>query len=62
VAAVLLGLPAGLEAQDMVRFVGSVQWISGASVAVGVPSADRRRILARELWRDGGRGYWTQSP
>jgi hypothetical protein len=81
------------EAQDGVRFVGSVQWIagtrmqvmtdSGASVTVdlmrtdqalyqglragdlvvvdGTLSADRRRIVARELWRDSRRGYWTQS-
>jgi len=82
------------EAQQLVRVVGSVQWIggtkmqvmtdSGASVTVdlmqadqssyqglrggdfvvvdGVLSADRRRIVARDLWRDSGRGYWTQSP
>jgi hypothetical protein len=90
----LLALAVGAsEAQDRLRFVGSVQWIagtrmqvmteSGASVTVdlmqtdqslyqglragdlvvvdGAPSADRRRIVARELWRDSGRGYWTQS-
>jgi hypothetical protein len=82
------------EAQEMVRFFGSVQWIagtrmqvmtaSGVSVAVdltqadqssyqalrtgdavmvdGVLSADRRRIVARQLWRERGRGEWTQSP
>jgi hypothetical protein len=82
------------EAQEMLRFSGSVQWIagnrmqlmtdSGASVAIdltqadqssyqglrndelvvvdGVLSPDRRRIMAREIWRDSGRGYWTQSP
>lgn len=82
------------EAQQLVRFAGAVQWISGtrmqvmtdsgASVAVdltetdqssyqamrngdfivvdGVFSTDRRRIVARELWRDSGRGYWIQSP
>ena len=82
------------EAQELVRFVGSVQWVagtrmqvmtdSGASVTIdlmqadqssyqglrggdfvvvdGFLSADRRRILARDLWRDSGRGYWTQSP
>jgi hypothetical protein len=82
------------EAQQFVRFVGSVQWIggtrmqvmtdTGASVAVdltgadqssyqglrggdwvvvdGYPSADRRRIVATEVWRDSGSGYWTQSP
>jgi hypothetical protein len=31
-------------------------------VVEGVFSADRRRIVARELWRDSGRGYWVQSP
>ncbi len=82
------------EAQELIRFVGSIQWVggtrmqvitdSGASIAIdltqtdqssyqalrtgdvvvvdGVLSADRRRIVARELWRDSGRGYWTQSP
>ena len=33
-----------------------------AVLVVGVLSADRRRIVARELWRDSGRGYWAQSP
>jgi hypothetical protein len=28
----------------------------------GVLSADRRRIVARQLWRERGRGEWTQSP
>jgi hypothetical protein len=82
------------EAQEPVRFFGSVQWIagtrmqvmtdSGASIAVdltqadqssyqalrggdavmvdGVLSDDRRRIVARQLWRESGRGSWTQSP
>ena len=82
------------EAQQWVRFMGSVQWIggtrmqvmteTGASVAVdltgadqssyqglrggdwvvvdGYPSSDRRRIVATEVWRDSGNGYWTQSP
>jgi len=27
----------------------------------GVLSPDRRRVIAREIWRDDGRG-WTQSP
>ena len=94
-AAPLLALTvAAAEAQGMVRFVGSVQWIAGArmqvmtdtgvSVAIdlnqadqssyqalrtgdavvvdGYPSADRRRIVAEQVWRDSGRGYWTQSP
>lgn len=82
------------EAQQLVRFVGSVQWIAGNSMQVmtdtgasvvvdltradqssyrglrtgdavvvdGYVSTDRRRIVAEELWRDSGRGYWTQSP
>ena len=33
-----------------------------AVVVDGHLSADRRRIVAEELWRDSGRGYWTQSP
>jgi hypothetical protein len=94
-AASLLALAVvAAEAQGMVRFVGSVQWIAGtrmqvmtdtgASVAVdltdadqgsyqalrtgdsvvvdGYLSSDRRRIVAQELWRDSGRGFWTQSP
>lgn len=93
-AVLLLALtPVAPEAQQLLRFFGSVQWIagtsmqlmtdSGASVAVdltqadqsdyqalrngelvvidGVLSADRRRIIAREIWRDSGRGYW-ESP
>jgi hypothetical protein len=82
------------EAQELVRVLGSVQWVSGtrmqvltetgASIAVdlteadqssyqalrggetvvvdGVFSSDRRRIIAQEIWRNSGRGYWTQSP
>ncbi|HXD96314.1 MAG TPA: hypothetical protein VN646_07210 [Candidatus Acidoferrum sp.] len=90
----VLAFLATAGAQELIRFAGSVQWISGnrmqvmtasgASIAVdltqadqssyqglrngdavlvdGVLSADRRRIVARELWRDSGRGYWAQSP
>jgi hypothetical protein len=93
-AALLLALAVGAPEAQLVRFAGSVQWISGtrmqvmtdsgASVAVdltetdqssyqamrngdfvvvdGVFSADRRRIVARDLWRDSGRGSWVQSP
>ena len=94
-AVFLLTLAAGApEAQELVRFFGSVQWIagtrmqvmtdSGASVAVdltqadqssyqalrngdlivvdGVLSTDRRRIVARGLWRESGPGSWSQSP
>jgi hypothetical protein len=28
----------------------------------GVLSPDRRRVVAREIWRDNGRGNWEQSP
>jgi len=28
----------------------------------GVVSSDGRRIIAPEIWRDSGRGYWSQSP
>jgi hypothetical protein len=82
------------DAQEMVRFVGSVQWIAGsrmqvvtqtgASVLVDLTEADqsayralrtgdavvvdglvfgdRRGVVAYDLWRDSGSGYWTQSP
>jgi hypothetical protein len=94
-AALLFALAAvATEAQELMRLVGTVQWVgatrmqmmtdSGASVAIdlmqaeqssyqglrtgdavvvdGYLSSDRRRIVARDLWRDSGRGYWTQSP
>jgi hypothetical protein len=36
---------------------------NGERVVVdGVVCSDRRRIAAREIWRDSGRGSWTQSP
>lgn len=28
----------------------------------GVLASDRRHVVATEIWRDSGRGYWTQSP
>jgi len=31
-------------------------------VVDGYISSDRRRIVAREIWRDNGRGQWSQSP
>ena len=31
-------------------------------VVDGYISSDRRRIVAREIWRDSGRGEWSQSP
>jgi len=33
-----------------------------AVVVDGYVSGDRRQIIAQALWRDSGRGYWTQSP
>jgi hypothetical protein len=36
---------------------------NGDAVLVdGVLTADRRRVVARALWRDSGRGYWAESP
>jgi hypothetical protein len=36
---------------------------SGDRVLIdGVVSSDRRRVIALEIWRDSGRGTWTQSP
>jgi hypothetical protein len=42
----------------------SYQGLRGGDAVVvdGIVSADRGRIIARELWREGGNGYWTQSP
>jgi hypothetical protein len=42
----------------------SYQVLRGGEMVVvdGVLSQDRRRIVARDIWRDSGRGYWTQSP
>jgi hypothetical protein len=42
----------------------SYQGISNGDLVVvdGVVSPDRRRLVAYELWRDSGRGYWTQAP
>ena len=28
----------------------------------GTLSRDRRHVVARDIWRDNGRGAWTQSP
>jgi hypothetical protein len=43
--------------QSSYQALRSGDWV----VVDGVLSADRRRIVARELWRDSGRGSWTQS-
>jgi hypothetical protein len=42
------GLSQGLRSGDLV-------------VVDGMLSADGRRIVARDLWRDSRKGYWTQS-
>jgi hypothetical protein len=83
-----------LSAQEMIRAVGVVQWISGMRMQVmsgdglsfaidltqadqssyrglrngdwvvvdGTVAADGRVLVARDIWRDDGRGAWTQSP
>jgi len=42
----------------------SYQALRGGEAVIvdGIISSDRRRVVAREIWRDSGRGYWTQSP
>ena len=42
----------------------SYQALRGGEAVIvdGVISSDRRRVVAQEIWRDSGRGYWTQSP
>jgi hypothetical protein len=39
----------------------SYQALRGGEAVVvdGVLSSDRRRVVAREIWRDSGHGYWT---
>jgi hypothetical protein len=60
-AALLLTLaPAAVDARQIVRFVGSVQWIAGTTMQVMTDTGVS--VVAEELWRDSGKGYWTQSP
>jgi hypothetical protein len=44
--------------QDSYRALRLGDWV----VVDGYISSDRRRIVAREIWRDNGRGEWSQSP
>jgi len=44
--------------QDAYRALRLGDWV----VVDGYISSDRRRIVAREIWRDNGRGEWSQSP
>jgi hypothetical protein len=44
--------------QESYRALRLGDWV----VVDGVVSPDRRRIVAREIWRDNGRGEWSQSP
>ena len=44
--------------QDSYRALRFGDWV----VVDGYVSSDRRRIVAREIWRDNGRGEWSQSP
>jgi hypothetical protein len=44
--------------QSSYRGLRNGDWV----VIDGVISSDRRRIIAQEIWRDSGRGYWSQSP
>jgi hypothetical protein len=65
----LLVLASPLHAQDA-RVVGQVQWVAGTRTQVLTEDGTsfdgyvthRRRIVAREIWRDNGRGEWSQSP
>jgi hypothetical protein len=44
--------------QESYRALRLGDWV----VVDGYVSSDRRRIVAREIWRDNGRGQWSQSP
>jgi hypothetical protein len=44
--------------QESYRALRLGDWV----VVDGYVSSDRRRIVAREIWRDNGRGEWSQSP
>ena len=44
--------------QESYRALRLGDWV----VVDGYISSDRRRIVAREIWRDNGRGEWSQSP
>jgi len=44
--------------QSSYRALRSGDWV----LVDGVMASDRRRVIALEIWRDSGRGTWTQSP
>ena len=54
------GLAVDLTEADQSSYRGlrNGEWV----VVDGVVSPDRRRIIAQDIWRDNGRGAWSQSP
>jgi hypothetical protein len=44
--------------QSTYRALRNGDWV----LVDGTLSRDRRHVTARDIWRDNGRGAWTQSP
>jgi len=44
--------------QSSYRGLRSGDWV----LVDGVMASDRRQVIALEIWRDNGRGAWSQSP
>ena len=44
--------------QSSYRALRAGDWV----LVDGTLSRDRRNVIARDIWRDNGRGAWTQSP
>ena len=44
--------------QSTYRALRTGDWV----LVDGTLSGDRRSVIARDIWRDNGRGAWTQSP
>jgi len=44
--------------QSTYRALRAGDWV----LVDGTLSHDRRHLIARDIWRDNGRGGWTQSP
>jgi hypothetical protein len=44
--------------QSTYRALRSGDWVR----VDGMVAPDRRRVIARDIWRDDGRGAWTQAP
>ena len=44
--------------QSSYRALRTNDWV----VVDGTLSSDQRRVMARTIWRDSGRGDWAQSP